>query len=83
MMLLGLLLIPLAASGLIAIARRRALMELLHAAAGMATLSAAAAIAIEVWNGQVLTAAGDLLRADALSALMVAIIAFLSAIASF
>jgi hydrogenase-4 component F len=82
MMLLSLLLMPLAASGLIAIARRRAFMELLHAVAGMATLSAGAAIAVEVWNGKVLTAAGDLFRVDALSALMVAIITFLSAIAS-
>jgi len=82
MMLLSLLLIPLAASGLIAILRRRALMELLHAVAAMATLSAGAAIAVEVWNGKVLTAAGDLFRVDALSALMVAIITFLGAVAS-
>ena len=82
MMLLSLLLIPLAASGLIAIARRRALMELLHAVAAIATLSAGAAIAVEVWNGKVLTAAGDLFRVDALSALMVAIITFLGAVAS-
>ncbi|MDO8700216.1 MAG: hydrogenase 4 subunit F [Deltaproteobacteria bacterium] len=82
MMLLSLLLIPLAASGLIALTRRRALTELLHAVAAMATLSAGAAIAVEVWNGKVLTAAGDLFRVDALSALMVAIITFLGAIAS-
>jgi len=82
MMPLSLLLIPLAASGLIAIARRRALMELLHAVAAMATLSTGAAIAVEVWNGKVLTAAGDLFRVDALSALMVAIITFLGAVAS-
>ena len=37
---------------------------------------------LEVWNGTVLTAAGDLFRVDALSALMVAIITFLGAIAS-
>jgi hydrogenase-4 component F len=48
----------------------------------MATLSAGAAIAVEVWNGKVLTAAGDLFRVDALSALMVAIITFLGAVAS-
>ncbi|MDP2706059.1 MAG: proton-conducting transporter membrane subunit, partial [Burkholderiales bacterium] len=81
-MLLSLLLIPLAASGLIALTRRRALTELLHAVAAMATLSAGAAIAVEVWNGKVLTAAGDLFRVDALSALMVAIITFLGAVAS-
>jgi hydrogenase-4 component F len=82
MMLLSLLLIPLAASGLIAIARRRALMELLHAVAAMATLSAGATIAVEVWSGKVLTAAGDLFRVDALSALMVTLVTFLAAIAS-
>jgi hydrogenase-4 component F len=82
MMLLSLLLIPLTAAGLIAIARRRALMELLHAVAAMATLSAGAAIAAEVWNDKVLTAAGDLFRVDALSAFMVAIITFLGAIAA-
>jgi hydrogenase-4 component F len=82
MMLLSLLLIPLAASGLIAIARRRALMELLHAVAAMATLGAGTAIVAQVWNGAVLTAAGDLFRVDALSSLMVAIITFLGAIAA-
>ena len=82
MMLLSLLLIPLTAAALIAVTPRRALMELLHIVSAMATLSAAAAIAIEVWNGNVLTAAGDLFRVDALSALMVAIIALLGAITS-
>ena len=82
MMLLSLLLIPLAASGLIAIARRRALMELLHALAAMATLGTGAAIVTQVWNGAVLTAAGDLFRVDALSALMVTIITFLGAVAA-
>jgi hydrogenase-4 component F len=83
MILLSLLLIPLAAAALIAVAPRRALMELLHMVSATATLSVAAAIAFEVWRGNVLTAAGDLFRADALSALMVAIVAFLGAIASF
>lgn len=82
MMLLSLLLIPLAASGLIAIVRRRALMELLHAVAAMATLGTGAAIVAQVCSGAVLTAAGDLFRVDALSALMVAIITFLGAIAA-
>src|SRR3990170_8892320 len=82
MMLLSLLLIPLAASWLIAIARRRALMELLHAVAAMATFGTGAAIVAQVWNGAVLTAAGDLFRVDALSAFMVAIITFLGAIAA-
>jgi len=83
MMLLSLLLIPLAAAGLIALARRRGLMELLHTLAGLATLGTGAAIVARVWNGEVLTAAGDLFRVDPLSAFMVAIITFLAAIASF
>ena len=62
MTLLSLLLIPLGAAGLIAVTRRRALMELSHVVAAMATLGAGAAIAIEVWNGKVLTAGGDLFR---------------------
>ena len=82
MMLISLLLIPLAAAGLIALARRRALMELLHALAALATLGTGAAIVAQVWNGAVLTALGDLFRVDALSAFMVAIITFLGAIAS-
>jgi hydrogenase-4 component F len=82
MMLLSLLLIPLAAAGLIAMTRRRALIELLHAVAAMATLGAGAVIAARVWSGAVLTAIGDLFRVDALSALMVAIITFLGAIAA-
>jgi hydrogenase-4 component F len=82
MILASLLLIPLAAGGLIAVTPRRALMELLHALAAIATLSAGAAIAVDVWNGAVLTAAGDLFRIDALSALMVAIITLLGAIAA-
>ncbi|HSK28568.1 MAG TPA: hypothetical protein VLA17_01270, partial [Candidatus Limnocylindria bacterium] len=82
MMLVSLLSIPLAAAGLIALARRRALMELLHTLAGLATLGAGAAIVAEVWNGAVVTGAGDLFRVDPLSAFMVAIITFLSAVAS-
>jgi hydrogenase-4 component F len=81
-MLLSLLLIPLAAAGLIAVTRRRLLIEILHTVAAIATLGAAAAIAVEVWGGKVLTVAADLFRIDALSALMVSIIAFLGAIAS-
>ena len=82
MMLIGLLLIPLAATGLIALTRRRALMELLHALSAVATLGTGAAVVAQVWSGAVLTAAGDLFRVDALSALMIAIITFLGAIAS-
>lgn len=82
MMLIGLLLIPLAAALLIARTRRRALIELWYLLAGMATLGIGAGIAAQVWSGVVLTGAGDLLRVDALSALMVVIISFLSAIAA-
>jgi hydrogenase-4 component F len=82
MMLIGLLLIPLVAAGLIAVARQRAFMEVMHILAAMATLGAGAAIAAQVWSGEVLTAGGDLFRVDALSAFMIAIITFLGAIAS-
>ena len=69
MMLIGLLLIPLAAAALIAVARQRAFMEVMHILAAMAALAAGAAIDAQVWSGEVLTAGGDLLRVDALSAL--------------
>ncbi len=82
MMLIGLLLIPLAAAGLIAVARQRAFMEVMHILAAMAALGAGAAIDAQVWSGEVLTTGGDLFRVDALSALMITIITFLGAIAS-
>lgn len=82
MTLIALLLIPLAATGLIALTRRRVLAELLHALSAVATLSTGAAVVAQVWSGAVLTAAGDLFRVDALSALMIAIITFLGAVAS-
>ncbi|HJX09225.1 MAG TPA: hydrogenase 4 subunit F, partial [Candidatus Binatia bacterium] len=82
MMLISLLLIPLAAAGLIPLTRRRAPMELLHTLAALTTLGAGAAIVAQVWSGEVVTAVGDLFRVDALSALMVAIITFLGAMAS-
>ena len=53
MMLLSFLLIPLAAAALIALARRRAFMELLHTLAALATLVAGAAIIARVWSGGV------------------------------
>ena len=82
MMLIGLLLIPLAAAALIGLARRRALIELVHTLAGIATLAMGAAIVVQVWNGNVPAAAGDLFRVDALSALMIAVITLLGAIAA-
>jgi hydrogenase-4 component F len=82
MILVSLLLIPLAAAGLITLTRQRALMELLHTLAALATLATGAVIVAQVWNGAVISAVRDLFRVDALSALMVAIITFLGAIAS-
>lgn len=82
MTVIGLLLIPLAAAGLIALTRRRALMEFLHTLAGIATLATAAALVAQVWNGAVISAVDDLFRVDALSALMVAIISLLGVIGS-
>ena len=82
MMLLGLLLIPLAATGLIALIHRRALMELMHMLAGIATLAVGAVVVVQVWNGDLLSALDGLFRVDALSALLVAIITFLGAIAA-
>src|SRR5512135_2230352 len=82
MMLLGLLLIPLAATGLIALIHRRALMELMHMLAGIATLAVGAVVVVQVWNGDLLSAFDGLFRVDALSALLVAIITFLGAIAA-
>ena len=82
MMLLSLLLLPLAAAGLIALTRRRALMELAHTVAAMATFATGATIAVRVWNSAVLSAGGELFRVDALSALMIVIVTFLGAIAA-
>ena len=50
MMLIGLLVIPLAAAGLIALTRQRALMELLHTLAGIATSLLGAAVV--AWQGE-------------------------------
>jgi len=82
MMLLSLLLTPLTAAGLIAMTRRRALMELFHTLAGLATLAAGAALVAQVWNGRTISAVGDLFRVDTFSAFMVAMITFLGAVAS-
>ena len=82
MILMGLLLTPFAAAGLAALARRRAVIELLHTLGGIGTLALGAAIVVQVWNGDVPTVVDGLFRVDALSALMIAIITFLGAIAS-
>ncbi len=81
MILASLLLIPLAAAGLLALARGRKTMEMLHALASLGTLAAGAALAAQTSSGAPL-AAGDLFRADSLSALMVVIVTFLGALAA-
>ena len=80
MIILLLLAIPALASGLIALAQRRRVMELIHAGASIATLIAGGAVAIRIWAGQPVIQWG-LLRADALSAYMIAIVTFVTAIA--
>lgn len=88
MMLIVLLLIPLAAAGLIALMRRRGPAEAVHVLAALATLGVGGAIGARVWSSggsaqPAITALGGLLRVDALSALMVILITLLGAIAGF
>jgi hydrogenase-4 component F len=83
MTLVALLLIPAVAAGLIALLRHRRSMEVVHAAAAIATLGTGLTLAIGVWHGRSeITALGYLLRADALSALMVTVVTLLGAIAA-
>jgi len=83
MILIALLLIPALAAGLIALLRDRVLMEAIHALAAFATLATGLTVAFRVWHDKaVISALGHLLRADALSALMVTVVALLGAIAS-
>jgi hydrogenase-4 component F len=81
MILLALLLIPLGAAGLMALTRRRRLVEAIHTAASLAAACVGMAVAVPVWQGAAPEAFGGLLRADALSALLVVIITGLGAIA--
>lgn len=83
MMLIGLLTLPLVAAGVIALARHRRLIEIVHALAGLGTLGLGIAIAAHVWSGAPLIALENFLRVDALSALMVVVITVLGAIAAF
>ncbi|HEY7547784.1 MAG TPA: hydrogenase 4 subunit F [Blastocatellia bacterium] len=83
MILIALLMIPLVAAALIALARHRSLMELLHVVAAIGALIAGLTAALRVWRGAgEIAALGHLLRVDALSALMIAIITVLGAIAA-
>ena len=81
MILITLLLIPAVAAGSIALLRNRVLMEALHAIAALATLVTGLTAAIRVWRGETeIIALDHLLRADALSALMVTLVTLLGAI---
>ncbi len=80
MILILLLAIPAAASGLISLTRKRATAELIHGSAGMATLIAGGVVVRRVWLSQS-AVSWNLLRADSLSALMIAIVAFVGAVA--
>ncbi|MBI5031342.1 MAG: hydrogenase 4 subunit F [Chloroflexi bacterium] len=82
MTLVILLLISLIAVGLIALSRNRALIETIHTLATLATLALGITIAIQVWSNGALIALGDLLRVDALSALMVIVITLLGSVAA-
>jgi hydrogenase-4 component F len=83
MILVTLLLIPAGAAGLIALLRNRALMETIHALAALATLGAGLTVSFRVWHTRAeITALDHLLRADALSALMVTVVTLLGAIAA-
>ncbi len=79
MILILLLSIPALASGLIRLSRRRAVMESIHVAAALGSLAAGGFVAAGVWIGEPVVQ-WSLLRADALSAFMIAIVTFISAV---
>jgi hydrogenase-4 component F len=81
MTLIALLLIPFAAAGIIWLMPRRTGVELVHAIATVGTFCVGMAVAAAVWSAGPLTNLNGLLRSDALSAFMVALITFVSAIA--
>jgi hydrogenase-4 component F len=84
MILIGLLLIPLIGAGLIALSRQRLLIESLHFVVAILTLGVGLVAAVQIWQAGSLTGAvtalAGLLRADALSALMITVITLLAAI---
>lgn len=86
MRLIALLLIPPVAAAIIALARRRAMIEIIHTIAALGTLAMGLMVATSVWRNSspaiLRSHLGVLLRVDALSALMVVIITTLGAIAA-
>ena len=82
MMLLALLLIPLATAGISALIRNRRAGEALHLVGACAVFGVGIAVALQIWRGETLDAFDSLLRADALSALLIAMIVLLGAIAA-
>jgi hydrogenase-4 component F len=80
MILVVLLLIPALAAGAISAARQRSAMEWIHASASIGALLVGAVAAAGIWAGEP-EVSWSLLRADALSAFMIAIVTFVGAIA--
>jgi hydrogenase-4 component F len=79
MILVLLLCIPASASGLIGLSRQRRAMEVIHAAASIGSLVAGGIAAAEIWMNRPVIQ-WNLFRADALSAFMIAIVTFVSAV---
>jgi hydrogenase-4 component F len=89
MILIALVAVPLLAAGLIAIARRRPVIELVHVLAAAGTLAMAVIVIVPVWRDNApasvtiaLAGVGLSLRVDALSGLMVLIVTIIGAIAA-
>src|SRR5205823_6052516 len=71
---------PAVASVVINHARKREMMETIHAFASIGAFVAAVFVASKIWTGQAVVSLG-LLRADALSAFMITIVTFVGAVA--
>jgi hydrogenase-4 component F len=83
MILVTLLLIPALAGGSIALLRNRFLIEVIHAFAALGALGVGMAAAITVWRDKTeIVGLDHLLRADALSALMITLVTLLGAISA-
>jgi hydrogenase-4 component F len=80
MILILLVCIPAVASGLIVLTQKRWLMELIHVATIIGSLIAGGIVVAWIWIGQPVIQ-WNLLRADGLSAFMIAIVTFVGAIA--